>query len=158
MRVMSAPASATQERPRFTRGDRAGKPPLKRTNKRVITGPYSRLIDRGALGDLNARTRAGKFLKVYERMLIEHVGGDPSVTQRALITRTTRLALHLELLDERALKHGQGLSATDQHFYCVWSHSLARHLAKLGFERHKPKGSTSSSLTKVMAELDDAPA
>jgi hypothetical protein len=104
----------------------------------MITGPYSRVIDRGALGTINGRSREGKFLRAYELALIEHVGGRPSATQRALITRTARLALHLELLDERAVVEGRGLSATDTHFYCVWSNSLARHLAKLGFEPTPP--------------------
>jgi hypothetical protein len=141
---MSAPTADTAERtkPRFTRGDNQslnGRGHV--ADKRTIKGPYSRLIDRGALGVINGRTRAGKFLRAYEKMLIDHCGGNPSITQRALISRTTRLALHLELLDERALKDGKGLSATDCHFYCVWSNSLARHLAKRGFERPKPKAS-----------------
>jgi hypothetical protein len=106
--------------------------------QKTITGPYSRVIDRGALGTINGRSREGKFLRAYELALIEHVGGRPSATQQALITRTARLALHLELLDERSIKEGRGLGPTDQHFYCVWSNSLARHLAKLGFEPTPP--------------------
>src|SRR5690349_11454796 len=95
-----------------------------------INGPYSRVIDRGALGSINGRSREGRFLRAYERMLTEHCGGSPSVTQRVLISRTARLALHLELLDERALKEGRGLSATDTHFYITWTNALARHLDK----------------------------
>jgi hypothetical protein len=110
-----------------------------RPDKRSITGPYSRLIDRGALGAINGNTKEGKFLRAYEQSLVDHVGGQPSITQRALISRTARLALHLELLDERAIIQGKGLNPTDCHFYAVWSNSLARHLSKLGFEPSKTR-------------------
>src|SRR5689334_18426168 len=102
-----------QSRNRFT-------PRTDKLDKRTIKGPYSALIDRGALGTINGRSREGKFLRAYEKMLVEHVGGQPSVTQRALISRTARLALHLELLDEKAIKKDGGLTPTDCHFYAVW--------------------------------------
>src|SRR4051812_10684310 len=103
-----------------------------------ITGPYSRLIDRGALGEINGSSREGRFLRAYEGMLLQQFP-NPTVVQRALISRTARLALHLELMDERALKEGRGFGPTDHHFYCVWANSLARHLAKLGLEQHQGK-------------------
>jgi hypothetical protein len=133
----------------YHRGDKAKR----------ITGPYSRAIDGSALGTINGSTRAGRFLRAYEGQLIQHVGGSPTVTQRALISRTARLALHLELLDKKALKDSGGLTPTDCHFYCVWANSLARHLAKLGFEPAKPKPTASLSLKSVLSELghDAAP-
>jgi hypothetical protein len=150
----------------FTRGDtghsikpngaahpRSNQAPV-RTDKRKITGPYSRLIDRGALGCIDGNSREGKYLRAYERALVEHVGGRPSATQRALITRTARLALHLELLDERSIVEGKGLSATDCHFYCVWSNSLSRHLAKLGFEPSAPaQAKAKPRLADTLAEI-----
>jgi hypothetical protein len=67
-------------------------------------GPYSRLIDRGAVGGaIDGRSGEGRYLRAYEKMLTDHVGGSPSIVQRALISRAARLALHLELMDERAL-------------------------------------------------------
>jgi hypothetical protein len=70
---------------------------------RAGIGPYSRTIDRGAIGGLiGGRSREGRFLRRYEAMLTEHVGGNPSIVQRALISRAARLALHLELMDERS--------------------------------------------------------
>ena len=126
--------------------------PAVKLDKRTIRGPYSRLIDRGALGSIHGNTREGKFLRAYEQALIEHVGGKPSITQRALITRTARLALHLELMDERCLREGRGFGPTDHHFYCVWANSLARHLEKLGFA---PARKPSRRLTDIMAEAAD---
>jgi hypothetical protein len=66
-----------------------------------MMGPYSRAIDRGGLGGLiSGRSREGRFLRTYEAMLTEHIGGRPSVVQRAMICRAARMALHLELMDE----------------------------------------------------------
>ena len=136
----------------FTRGNKAA---LKHRYSHPAhkVGPHSRPVP---LAKVDRRTKEGQFLIAYERMLIDHVGGNPTATQRALIIRTARLALHAELLDAKALKDGKGLTPTDAHFYAVWSNAIARHLAKLGFEPGKPKAA--SSLTKVMAEMDDAPA
>ena len=95
-------------------------------------GPFSRSIDRGAIGAIDGRSREGRFLRAYAAMLVEHCGGHPSIVQRALISRAARLALHLELMDERALAENRGFGPTDHHFYIAWSNSLGRLLAKLG--------------------------
>jgi hypothetical protein len=149
--------TSTLERPKpkFKRGD--DKPAdnslkvSKKFDKRTITGPYSRLIDRGAVGAINGRSREGQFLRAYEQQLIEHCGGNPSITQRALISRTARLALHLELMDERSLKNGRGFGPTDHHFYVAWSNALARHLDKLGLKRPAGYG-RNTSLPSIVAE------
>jgi hypothetical protein len=58
---------------------------------RAGLGPHSRLIDRGAIGGLiDGRSREGRFLRAYDTMLMEHVGRNPSVVQRALITIAVR--------------------------------------------------------------------
>jgi hypothetical protein len=119
----------------IAKGSTADRPELKGGSGAVHRlGPYSRVIDRGAIGAIDGRSREGRFLRAYEKMLIKHVGDKPSVTQRALISRTARLALHLELMDERALAEGRGFGPTDHHFYVAWSNALARHLARLGLE------------------------
>jgi hypothetical protein len=92
-----------------------------------------------AIVTLDRNTREGDFLYRYEAMLVEHLGGNPTITQAALIARTARLALHLELLDEKALSRQRLLTPTDVHFYGAWSNALSRHLAKLGFEPTKAK-------------------
>jgi hypothetical protein len=103
---------------------------------RGALGPYSRVIDRGALGSaINGSSREGRFLRAYEAELVDHCGGAPSAVQRALIVRACRLALHLELMDERALVDGKGLTTHDHNFYIAWSNSLARTLARLGVEK-----------------------
>lgn len=116
-------------------------------------GPYSRAIDRGAIGSrIDGRSREGRFLRQYERQLIEHVGGNPSIVQRALIHRAARLALHLELMDERSLAGEVEFGTHDHHFYVAWSNGLARLLARLGMDR--PDAPKPPSLAEYVAALD----
>jgi hypothetical protein len=96
-------------------------------------GPYSRSLDRGAIGDfIDGRSWEAKFLKRYEAMLIKHLGGKPSLPQAALIIRCARVALHLELMDRRSLRDGHVFGIHDHNYYVSWSNSLARLLAGLG--------------------------
>jgi hypothetical protein len=97
-------------------------------------GPYSRVIDRGVLGAIDGRSREGRFLLVYESQLTEHCGGHPNIVQRALINRAARLALHLELMDERSLAGDHIFTTHDHLHYVSWSNALARLLARLGLE------------------------
>jgi hypothetical protein len=113
-------------------------------------GPYSRLIDRGAIGGLiDGRSREGRFLRQYEKQLLEHVGNNPSVTQRCLIQRAARLALHLELMDERSLAGEHVFTTHDHLHYVSWSNALGRTLGRLGLQPAAPKPPT---LAEAMAE------
>src|SRR5690348_15280845 len=99
-------------------------PPGSSAGPRRIAGPYSRVIDRGAVGGLiDGRSREGRFLRQYEAMLTEHCGGAPSIVQRALISRAARLALHLELMDERSLAGGHVFTTHDHQHYVAWSNA-----------------------------------
>src|ERR1051325_574222 len=113
---------------------------LRQRRKRGDIGPYSRSIDRGAIGAVSGRSREGRFLRGYERMLLEHVGGQGTIVQRAMITRAARLALHLELLDEKVFINGYSLTEHDYNHYCAWSNSLCRTLARLGLEQPTAAG------------------
>jgi hypothetical protein len=98
-------------------------------------GPYSRVIDRGAIGGrIDGRSREGRFLRHYEDSLTEHCGGHPSVVERCLISRAARLALHLELMDERSLTGNHEFTVHDHNHYVAWSNALARLLARLGLQ------------------------
>jgi hypothetical protein len=107
-------------------------PPSPPERKRV--GPYSRGLHRAAIGQcVDGRSREGRFLRAYEAMLSRHVGNGASSVQRALITRAARLALYVEMMDERALSQG-GMSERDSATYLAWSNSLRRTLVALGIE------------------------
>jgi hypothetical protein len=63
-------------------------------------GPYSRSLRRGVIGQtLDGRSEAGRFARDLERQLIEHVGGNPSITQKLLIERAIKTTLQLRALD-----------------------------------------------------------
>jgi hypothetical protein len=115
-------------------------------------GPSSRAIDRGSVGwSIDGRSREGRFLRAYERMLAEHCGGKPSRVQRELIRRCARLALHLELQDERSMlagEMGDGMSRR----YLAWSNALSRSLRLLGLEGATV---TKPSRDQVLAALYD---
>ena len=117
-------------------------------------GVYSRAIDRGAVGGvIDGRSREGRFLRRYEKQLLEHVGNNPSVTQRCLIQRAARLALHLELMDERSLAGDHVFTTHDHLHYVSWSNSLARHLGRLGLE---PAAAKAPSLADYLASKGEA--
>jgi hypothetical protein len=81
---------------------------------------------------IDGRSHWGRFLRHYEGMLTEHVGGKPSLVQRALITRAARVALHLELMDKKSLRDARTFTVHDHNYYIAWSNALARLLARLG--------------------------
>jgi len=111
-------------------------------------GPYSKLIDRGAVGAaIDGRSREGRYLRAYEAMLVEHVGGRPSIIERAMIARAARVALHLELLDEKSLAESRPLTGHDMAWYAAWSNCLTRILGRLGLKTpDKPAPSLSDLL------------
>jgi hypothetical protein len=86
-------------------------------------------------------------------MLGEHVGGKPSRVQAELIRRCARLALHLELQDEKSLS-GAGMSDHTARQYLAWHGALIRTLRQLGL-RGAPE--RSPSLAEIMATSSALP-
>jgi hypothetical protein len=101
----------------------------------------SRRLKYGALGGvLSGASKDGRFLRAYERMLIEHLGGKPNAVQRALITRACRLALFVEKMDERALESGT-MCEHDSAMYLAWHNGLRRTLGQIGIKGADPTAS-----------------
>lgn len=126
-------------------------------DKRKRLGPHSKVLDRGALGQaIRGDSREGRYIRAYERLLTEHIGGEPSIAQKLMITRAARIALHLELLDESVFKTGHALTQHDFQHYCAWSNCLGRLLKMLGLEapvaRSDPFKALEAELTKFRAE------
>jgi hypothetical protein len=64
----------------------------------------SRALDRPCGWAKGGRTREARFLKAYQQKLLAHLGGhEPTPVELALVRRTARLTLHLELADERTI-------------------------------------------------------
>jgi hypothetical protein len=71
------------------------------TGRRRV-GPYSRKLQRGAIGDcVDGRSAEGRFIRDLERQLVDHVGGAPSITQRLLIERIVKIKLQLDAFDNK---------------------------------------------------------
>lgn len=67
-------------------------------------GPHSRLLQRGVIGrSIDGRSTEGRYLRDFEARSIQHLGGSPSTTEQLLITRLARIALRIELFEEKML-------------------------------------------------------
>ena len=107
-------------------------------------GPYSRPRP---LAKIDGRTREGRFLRSIRAELIDHVGGCPSVTERALIERAVWLAFRVAQLDAK-MARSDNFTDHDSRTYLAWSNSLARCLRELGL---KPSVRPPRSLADVLA-------
>ena len=84
-------------------------------------------------------------------MLVEHLG-TPTILQKAMIARASRLALHLELLDESVFCEGKALSQHAYQHYCAWSNSLVRTLQALGMKPGAAAEARSPRLSDYLGE------
>ena len=117
-------------------------------------GPHSRAIERGAIGwAIDGRSREGRFLRAYEAMLIKHLGGKPSAVHLEVVRRAARLALHLELQDEKTLG-GEAMSDGGAKWYMTWHNSLCRTLGQIGF--HPVKAPTLTLQEYLDSKASDA--
>lgn len=96
-------------------------------------GPHSRP---NVLAKLDGRRREARLMQTVREEFTEHVGGNPTATQRALIERAAWLTLHVSLMDQKLLEQGEGatLSERDGRQYLAWSNSLTRTIRELGIK------------------------
>lgn len=108
----------------------------------VKIGPYSRAH---RLAKVDGRTRLAKLMRETRSALIEHVGGDPSATQRALIERVVWLTVKCSQIDAKIV------AGTDTEYdgksYLAWSNALRRALRDLGMA---PKAARPPSLAELL--------
>jgi len=86
---------------------------------------------------IDGRTWQARLLKATRRNLTAHVGGSPSVTQRALIDRAAWVTLHLAVLDKKTVD-GMPLTTPEQVAYTSLNATLARCMARLGTQPAAP--------------------
>lgn len=79
------------------------------------------------------RTKEARLIRETRAALVEHVGGHPSATQRALIERICQLTLRVESMDRKFARDGVQTDH-DSKVYLAWSNSLGRTLAQLGMQ------------------------
>jgi hypothetical protein len=138
-------ATATIERPRFTRGDEAHR----YSHEAHKVGPHSRPH---TLAKVDGRTKEGTVLNRVREDLTNHIG-HPNIVQQMLIERCAWLSVRIAMLD-RKIEKGEAFTQVDSNTYLAWHNSLVRTLARLGIKR-PDASSTPAPLTRVLDELDD---
>ncbi len=108
-------------------------PPAARKTTPPI-GPYSRPH---SLAKLDGRRREAKLMQEARAELVQHLGGNPSATQAAMIEQAVQLRLRLAVMDR---KFAEGCEQTlhDSRTYLAWSGSYTRLLGRLGLEPAAP--------------------
>ena len=81
--------------------------------------------------------------------LIDHVGGNPSTTQLALIDRCAWLMLHCLLLDQRIVSGQQSWGENDRKSYLAFSNALVRTLREIGLEGNPTRQPSLSEVLKA---------
>lgn len=119
--------------------DCIAKPRKKRSSK---IGPRSRakLID--------GRSVEARLMREHKEMLVEHCGGAPTATQKALIDRATILMLRLHQMDQEAMATG-GMAEHAARTYLAWSNSYSRTIRAIGLKAGAQK--TTHSLADHLA-------
>jgi hypothetical protein len=92
-----------------------------------LLGPYSQIK-----GRLDLRTRLGRRAAEFERGLVAHLGGAPTVTQMGLIRLASTLDIRIELMRGRLLATEEGDERAERHML-AWANTLARTLKLLGW-------------------------
>ncbi|AQU89401.1 hypothetical protein B0W47_17795 (plasmid) [Komagataeibacter nataicola] len=99
--------------------------------------PYS---SSDSLRKLDGRSKEARLLRKVRAELTAHIGGRPTITQKALIERAAWMTLHLGMMDRKML--GDVPSERDARQYLAWSNTLTRAIAQLGVrdtsERNRP--------------------
>jgi hypothetical protein len=93
---------------RGSRGDR-GRVSPGLDDARSQVRPYSRILDRGAIGSLgrlDGRSVQGRLVRHLEAELVAHIGGNPTIAQRLLIERIIKMRLQLDALDMKLMNGG----------------------------------------------------
>jgi hypothetical protein len=125
---------------------------LRSDGNRPLAGAYSKPLRRGVLGDLDGRSKEGRFLKTIERDLIEQIGGSPSVSQQLLIRRIARAMLMLEILDLK-LANNENWNQCDAATQGGLNNNVRLCLRELGIKAPAPKR---QSLAAYLAEKSAA--
>ena len=112
-------------------------------------GPHSRVLTRGALGDVNGRTREGRFLRQIEKELVGQLGREPSFGERLLIRRISRGMLQLELFDQKLSTEGE-FTAHDARAFSALGNQVRLGLRELGL-KPQPKAKAASPLAAHFA-------
>jgi hypothetical protein len=74
---------------------------LRSSENRPLRNAYSKPLRRGVLGDIDGRSKEGRFHTQVHADLVQQVGESPTISQTLLIRRIARSMLMLEILDHK---------------------------------------------------------
>lgn len=123
---------------------------LRSPENRPLRGAYSKPLRRGVLGDIDGRSKEGRFLRTIEYDLIEQVGGSPSVGQQLLIRRIARAMLMLEILDLK-LSNNDGWNQCDAATQGGLNNNVRLCLRELGIKAPPTRKATLSEYLAAQA-------
>ena len=98
---------------------------------------------------VDARTRAGRAVRLLKARLLAHLGPHPTPAQVVLVEQLLQLKLRLAVMDANFLAGDGKLSAHDGRQYLAWSNSLVRGLKTLGLDAFAAE--TAPSLADALA-------
>jgi hypothetical protein len=134
------------KRNRYPADSQACKITLRSPEQKPLSGAYSRPLRRGALGDIDGRSKEGRYLRTVEQDLLGQLGPAPSVSQQLLVRRIARALLMLEILDVK-LTSGDW-NDCDARTQGGLNNSVRLGLVSLGL---KPAVAAKPSLTEYLA-------
>lgn len=119
-------------------------------------GAYSRVLERGALGDtLDGRSREGRFLRAIEGELTRGRRASLTIEERLLVRRVAKMLLQAELLDEK-LARGE-FTPHDVRVYGALNNAIWLGLREIGLKsKSAVKGDPVASLNAIAAEIGGA--
>jgi hypothetical protein len=99
------------------------------------------------LAKIDGRTREARLMQKVRSELTEHVGSNPSATQRAMIERAVNLSVRIALMDQKFIETGIQ-TEHDSRTYLAWSNTLTRTMRELGM---KPAAQRTPTIAEIMA-------
>jgi hypothetical protein len=126
-------------KPRTNLDPAAAQPPRKQRRYATIS-PYGRVTStrtnnqKRGLRIMDGTSPEGCFLRRVQKQLIEeHLGGNATVPQRALVNRIAWIELRMLLLDKKAIEGNE--TPYDVSTYLAHANSAKRMYQALGFSR-----------------------
>ena len=106
-------------------------------------GPYSKALNPRKI---DRRTAIGRHLSAFERGLIEHCGGRPSLPLRALVDQAVSIELQLTLLERKGIETDH-----DRRCFGAWLNAKRLTLRAIGLEPAAGKRSAAEVLASRTA-------
>jgi hypothetical protein len=119
-----------------------------------MIGAYSKAK---TLAQRDGRTREGRYLRAVTREMVQHVGGNPSATERVLIDQAAQLRLRLAIMDKKFADTGD-FTDHDRRSYLAFANSLTWLIHTLGLRNAaKEKAPSLSEYLAAGRQRGDTP-